>query len=231
MKINCIIIDDEPLAIDLLTGYVEKVPYLQLKGSFFRPMDAMTVLNTGKIDLIYLDVSMPDLSGIEFLKSLAHPPRVIFVSAHEHFAFQGFEVNAIDYLLKPVPFNRFLLGAERALDVLKNKIAQQHDYIFVKVEHNIVKVPLESIYYIEGYKDYLKIHTDKPNPILTLTTFKSMEDLLPDNFQRIHRSFMISIDKIISFRNSKVYIKNRYIPIGESYSEIFYKTVVGERLQ
>lgn len=231
MKINCIAIDDEPLALELMESYINKVPSLQLKGLFHKPLEAMDILRSGKIELVYMDVHMPDISGIDFLKGLERPPKVIFITAYDQFAVQGFEMNAIDYLLKPVPFNRFLLAADRAMEVLRSKNHNENDFIFVKAEHNIIKISLDSIYYIEGYKDYIKIHTDQSNPILTLTTIKSIEELLPDSFQRIHRSYIISVNKIISFRNSKVYIKNKYIPIGESYGDLFYQTVVDGRLR
>lgn len=232
MNINCIVIDDEPLALELVESYIKKVPYLQLKGLFHRPFNAIEMLRSEKIDLVYLDINMPDMTGIEFLKGLAKPPKVIFITAYDQFAVQGFELNAVDYLLKPVPFNRFLLATDRAFELLNKKDSSQaNDYIFVKAEHNTIKIPLESICYIEGYKDYLKIYTDSPAPILTITTFKNMEELLPSGFLRIHRSYIISINKITSFRNAKVRIKNKDIPIGDSYSDLFYRTVVDGKLK
>ena len=231
MKINCIVIDDEPLALELVESYIKKVPYLHLKGLFYEPFSAIEMLRSDKVDLIFLDVNMPDISGIEFLKSFDKPPAFIFITAYDQFAVQGFELNALDYLLKPVPFNRFLKASDRAFEMLKSKEPVLDGFIFVKSEHNTIKVSLSSIYFIEGYKDYLKIYTDDVNPILTLTTLKAFEELLPASFQRVHRSYIISVSKIISFRNAKVYIKNRYIPIGESYTEQFQRLVVEGRLR
>ncbi|SKC81564.1 LytR/AlgR family response regulator transcription factor [Ohtaekwangia koreensis] len=231
MKINCIVIDDEPLALELVESYIKKIPYLHLKGLFHEPFSAIEMLRSDKVDLIFLDVNMPDISGIEFLKSFDKPPAFIFITAYDQFAVQGFELNALDYLLKPVPFNRFLKASDRAFEMLKPKEPALDGFIFVKSEHNTIKVSLSSIYFIEGYKDYLKIYTDEANPILTLTTLKAFEELLPTSFQRVHRSYIISVSKIISFRSAKVYIRNRYIPIGESYTEQFQRLVVEGRLR
>lgn len=230
MKINCIVIDDEPLALELIGSHIQKVPYLQLRGSFHRAIDAVKLLHEEKIDLIYLDINMPDISGIEFLKGLQNPPKVIFITAYDQYAVQGFEVNAVDYLLKPVSFNRFLLASNRALELIGKQTPAGNGYIFVKSEHNNLRVALESIHYIEGYRDYLKIHTADKHPILTITTFKAIEELLPDTFLRIHRSYIIAVDKIILFRNGQVLVKDKYIPIGESYRELFHHAVVAGKM-
>ncbi len=233
MKINCIVIDDEPLALELIESYINRVPHLELKGLYHNAFDAIEILRTDAIDLIYLDINMPDITGVDFLKGITSPPKVIFITAYDTFAVQGFELNAVDYLLKPVPFNRFMIATDRAYEALSKKETDSgiHDYILVKAEHNTIKIKLDSIYYIEGYKDYLKIYTDDPLPLLTITTFKTMEELLPSRFIRIHRSYIISINKITSFRNSKVRIKDKYIPIGESYNELFYQSVIHGKMK
>lgn len=235
MKIRCIAIDDEPLALELIESHVKKVPYLQFCGAFDDSVKALSVIKEKAIDLIFLDINMPDLTGIDFLKGIKNPPLVIFITAYEQFALQGFELQAIDYLLKPVPFKRFLLAADRALELaeLKSKpaAAKSNDFMFVKSEHNILKVSFDSIYYIEGFKDYVKIFTQEPKPILTINTFKSLEELLPaDQFVRIHKSYIIGIDKIKSFRNGKVLIKEKHIPIGDSYRDMFNTKIVSGRL-
>lgn len=227
MRINCIVIDDEPLALELMESYIKKIPYLQLQGLFHNPFSAIEMLRSGKVDLIFIDINMPDISGIEFLKSFDKPPSFVFVTAYDQFAVEGFELNALDYLLKPVRFNRFLKATDRALNMFKRSDTALDDFIFVKSEHNTIKISLASIYFIEGYKDYLKIYTDEAKPILTITTLKAFEELLPSYFQRVHRSYIISVNKIISFRSTKVYIKDRYIPIGESYAEQFHRLVEG----
>lgn len=228
MKIRVVAIDDEPLALALIEDHIKKIPYLELIGSFYNPMDALDLIRQQSVDLLFLDINMPDIIGVDFIKGLTNPPKVIFITAYDHYAVQGFEVNAVDYLLKPVSFSRFLSSVERlkANDAIKPK---KEDFIFVKSEHNILKVDLKSIEYIEGYKDYLKIYTDQPKPILTITTFKAIEQLLPDDFLRIHKSYIVSINKIISFRNGKVLVKGKQLPIGDSYKEIFNRVVVEGR--
>jgi DNA-binding LytR/AlgR family response regulator len=235
MKIKCIAIDDEPLSLQLIESHVRKIPFLQFCGSFDNPVKALSVIKENEIDLIYLDINMPDLSGIDFLKGIQNPPLVIFITAYEQFAVQGFELHATDYLLKPVPFNRFLLAADRALELLKLKgkpaTTRPTDFMFVKSEHNILKISFDDIHYIEGFKDYVKIFTNETKPLLTINTFKSLEELLPPTlFIRIHKSYVIAIDKIKSFRNGKVLVKDKHIPIGDSYREVFNKRIVSGRL-
>jgi DNA-binding LytR/AlgR family response regulator len=230
MKINCIVIDDEPLALELLESYIKRIPYLSLKGLYHDPCNALEVIRSGKVDLVFIDIHMPDISGIEFLKSLEVLPRFVFVTAHDKFAILGFEMNAIDYLLKPVSFSRFLKASDRVLTALRQKTSFTENYIFVKTDRSSVKISFDSIYFIEGYKDYVKIYTNNGNPVLTQSTLKAIEELLPESFLRVHRSYIISVDKIVSFRNSKVYIRDRYIPVGESYSEQFQQLVIEGRL-
>lgn len=234
--IKCIAIDDEPLALDLIESYIKKVPYLSFAGGFSDPMKALGILKSGQIDLIFLDINMPDLSGIDFVKGLEHIPRIVFITAYDSFAVQGFELNAIDYLLKPVAFNRFLLAAGRAqaaikADTREKELLPKQDYIFVKSEHNVLKISLPDISYIEGYKDYVKIYTDDTKPVLTINTIKALEEMLPaDNFIRIHKSYIISIGKIRSFRNGKVLLGNKHLPIGDSYRDTFMERVVDGRI-
>jgi DNA-binding LytR/AlgR family response regulator len=228
MKLKCIAIDDEPLALELIESYINKVSYLQLKGIFSNPVKAMEFIKQNEIDLLFLDINMPDVIGIDFVKGLKNPPKVIFITAYENYALQGFEVSAIDYLVKPVSFSRFLVATEKALDLVTSRI-RKNDFIFVKSEHNTIKVELDRVHYIEGYKDYLKIYTEQARPLLTITTFKNIEELLPSNFLRIHKSYIVAIDKIISFRNGKVLVKDKHIPIGDSYKEIFTKVVLEGR--
>lgn len=229
MKISVIAVDDEPLALDLIRNHINKVPYLNLLGTFYNPIDALELIRKNRVDLIFLDINMPDVLGIDFIKGLQKPPKVIFVTAYDNYAVQGFEVSAVDYLLKPVSFSRFLSAVEKAREIIDPQ-QKKEDFIFVKSEHNLIKIELKTIQYIEGYKDYLKIYTNQDRPILTITTFKAIEELLPDNFIRIHKSFIVAIDKIISFRNGKVFVKDKQIPIGESYKESFNKMVVQGRL-
>jgi DNA-binding LytR/AlgR family response regulator len=229
MKLKCIAIDDEPLALDLMGSYIQKIPYLQLKGLFNNPFNALELIRQEEIDLIYLDINMPDVHGIELAKAMKKPPMIIFVTAHEQYALKGYEVNAIDYLLKPVAFERFMIASEKAYGNFV-KHSTPFDFIFVKSEHNVIKIELKNIHYIEGYKDYVKIVTNDPKPILTITTFKSMEEMLPNSFMRIHKSFIISVEKIISIRKGRILIKDKYLPIGDSYKDAFNRNIVEGRL-
>jgi two-component system, LytTR family, response regulator len=229
MKLRCIAIDDEPLALDLMESYISKIPYLQLKGLYNNALHALEIMRDQEIDLVFLDINMPDVLGIDFVKGMKKPPMIIFVTAHERYALQGFEVNAVDYLLKPVSFERFMIASEKAYANVINTMPA-FDFIFVKSEHNVIKIELKNIHYIEGYKDYVKIITNEPKPIFTITTFKAMEEMLPSNFIRIHKSFIISVDKIVSMRKGRILVKDKYLPIGDSYKDAFNKTVVEGRL-
>jgi DNA-binding LytR/AlgR family response regulator len=229
MKLKCVAIDDEPLALDIIQTYVSKLPYLQLVASFNNPLEAIKTIKEEGIDLLFLDINMPDMTGLDFVRTMVSPPKIILVTAYNHYALEGFEVNAVDYLLKPFSFDRFLIAVEKVYSRMlspKNEI----DFIFVKSEHNVLKVALSTIQYIEGYKDYLKIFTSEAKPILTITTIKAMEAILPDYFLRVHKSYIISINKIISYRNAKVLVKDKYIPIGDSYREIFERATSRHRL-
>ena len=239
MIINCIIIDDEPLALELLEEYVSKIPYLKLLASFENSFKALNFLKENEVDLIFLDIHMPDFSGIDFFKSLQNPPRVIMTTAYAEYAVEGFELNAVDYLLKPFSFNRLLRATDKLYDLMqKGPVTiterdqlQVDDYIFLKSTHNIIKVNLSDIEYIEGYKDYLKVYVGEQQPILTIKSLKALENVLPqDAFVRIHKSYIVSINKIKSYRKGKVKIKDKYLPIGDSYKTIFNKMVLEGRM-
>ncbi|MBV6644835.1 MAG: response regulator transcription factor [Cyclobacteriaceae bacterium] len=232
--INCIAIDDEPLALDLIRGYMQKVPYLNPVGEFGSAQDALEIIRERKVDLIYLDINMPDISGIEFIKSIPSPPKFVLTTAYDQFAIEGFELSAMDYLLKPFSFQRFLKATERVREqgeVKTRVVATPEEYIMVKVEHYIHRVPVDSIHYVEGYKDYVKIYTDEKEPILTIKSLKSLEELLPSGlFLRIHRSFIVSVNKIKTYRNGKVKLKDTFLPIGESYKDQFVQIVLKDHL-
>ena len=239
MIINCIIIDDEPLAIELLEEYVSKIPYLKLLASFENSFKALNFLKENEVELIFLDIHMPDFSGIDFFKSLQNPPRVIMTTAYAKYAVEGFELNAVDYLLKPFSFNRLLRATDKLYDmmqkgpvtIVERDQSQVDDYIFLKSTHNIIKVNLSDIEYVEGYKDYLKVYVGEQQPILTIKSLKALESVLPqDAFVRIHKSYIVSINKIKSYRKGKVKIKDKYLPIGDSYKTIFNKVVLEGRM-
>ncbi|GAB4395239.1 MAG: LytTR family DNA-binding domain-containing protein [Microscillaceae bacterium] len=235
MNLNCLAIDDEPLALKLIKKYVEKIPYLQLKHSFESAYEANFILKTEPIDLIFLDINMPDLSGIQFVRHLAHSPLVIFTTAYEKYAVEGYELNAIDYLLKPYSFERFLKASDKALNfhLLSGKTpnlvwnegaaAGQTDplpsCLFINADHKIVRIDFEDILYIQSFKDYVKIHCQSQKyPYLSLQTMHAVESLLPKNhFMRVHRSYIVSLEKIKAIERRHLEIAGNNIPISETY--------------
>ncbi len=235
MKVNCIIIDDEPWALDLLEDFIQKVPYLNLVARCEGPVAAFPYFEKEEIDLVLLDIRMPDLSGTQFLKTLNKKPAVIFVTAHNEFAVEGFELDAIDYLLKPVPFDRFMAAVNKAYEYIslrKSKNAsKKDDFLFIKTSHKIQKIFYSDILYLEGLKDYTKIHLiDSKKPFITLQSLKYFENRLPqDDFIRIHRSYIISLRKVDTVSRKAVLLGETELPCSEHYRNLLY-TIIGEKL-
>ncbi|WP_432712428.1 LytR/AlgR family response regulator transcription factor [Pedobacter sp.] len=233
MVLNCIAVDDEPLALGLLSSFIAQTPFLKLVGSYSSAIAALEVLNEQEIDLIFLDIQMPDLTGLQLARTLeskpgGNKPRVIFTTAFHNYAIEGYKVDALGYLLKPYDYEEFLNASQKALAYAeKFKTAQQalvnvmDDYIFLKVEYQMVRVEIKNIVYIEGLKDYAKIHLlNEESPLLSLITLKALEEKLPkQRFMRIHRSFIIALEKIDAVTKSSVQIGNTSITIGEQYKE------------
>lgn len=237
---NCIIIDDEPLAINVIKSYCDELDYLNVLSVFSNPLEAINALGNESVDLILCDIEMPNINGIEFIKTLDKKPLFIFTTAYSKYALDGFEINAVDYLVKPIPFPRFVKAIQRAkkqYNLLQNrdnitvpnltssvgKEKVQDNFIFIKSEYDNVKINLNEIVYIQGLKDYLKVHLTDKRPLLTLMSFKEMEQKLQGgNFIRIHRSYIVNINVIDSIQRSKVLIGESRIPIGESYREYFF---------
>jgi DNA-binding LytR/AlgR family response regulator len=232
---KCIIIDDEPLALELLEDFISKVPFLELVGSCTNGFEATAILQEQKIELIFTDIEMPDFSGIDFIKSLDNKPMFIFTTAYSHYAVEGFNLNAIDYLVKPIPFHRFLKAATRAQNLLKSKNEEEKpdlnkeidpEFIFVKSEYENLKINLSDIKYIESLKDYIKIHTQRKKPILTLSSLKNFEEKLGKiNFIRVHKSYIVSLKHIYSVQRNRIIIDDNWIPIGLNYRESFIKKI------
>ncbi len=230
--LKCIVIDDEPLAITLLEDHINKVPFLQLVGSFNNPMEALISLNDNPVDLVFLDIQMPQLNGVQFMQLLQNRAQVIITSAYQEYAIDGFEHNVIDYLLKPISFERFYKAVEKAynqknptqkLDRSQEMHPATGGYIFVKVETKMVRVELDGILFIEGLKNYVSIHT-KTHRIISLQVMKQLEEILPPNrFVRVHKSYIVALDKITSIERQEIHIGDRIIPIGNTYQEHFYK--------
>jgi DNA-binding LytR/AlgR family response regulator len=224
---TCIIIEDEPLAMLRMKKYVEKLSFLQLLGTFDNGQEAIGFLQAEKIDLVFLDVQMDELSGIQLLESLAERPEVILTTAFDHYAIKAFELQVADYLLKPFAFERFLQAVEHVQERIhtRNNNSRSPSYLFIKTGHRIQKVLLEEILFIEGMRDYRKIHCVHCK-IMTLETFRELEEKLPGNqFCRVHKSFMVAIDKIESIERNNITIHQAIIPISETYKEHFYGLV------
>lgn len=225
------LVDDEPLALSLLESYVNKTPFLELAGKYSSAVQAMKELPGNQIDLLFLDIQMPELNGLEFSKMVAPRTRIVFTTAFGQYAIDGYRVNALDYLLKPISYVDFLQAANKALQWFELvQKPEEVDSIFVKSDYKLVQVELKKILYIEGLKDYIKIYTeDAPKPILSLMSMKSMEELLPPaRFMRVHRSFIVQKDKIRIIDRGRIVFDKTYIPVSDSYKQTF-QTFLDER--
>ena len=234
--IRCIAIDDEALALDLMEDNIRKVPFLELVKKCRSAFEAMEIMRQEAIDLIFLDIQMPDISGIQFLKSLKTKSLVIFTTAYEKYALEGFELDVIDYLLKPIPFDRFLKAVNKASEYLdlknrsvsgdmQDEIRSTRDFIFVKADYKLVKIDFKDILFIEGLKDYIKIYTGE-KPVITLMSMKLIEDKLPPGeFVRVHRSFIVQLKKIRFIQRSLIQIGEREIPISENYRDQLFNSI------
>ena len=228
IKLKCIAIDDEPLALKLIARYVHQFPELQLVQTFEDAISGAEYLRQGSTDLLFIDINMPDITGIELVRSLDKKPIIIFITAYKNFAFEGFELEALDYLLKPIDARRFAKAVEKAIDYYKYKNASpegKHDNsLYVYSEYRMVKINLDDIEYIESMQDYIKIHVRNAKTILTLMPLKKVLEKLPANkFQRIHRSFIVAVDKINSIHNRKVQLADAELPVSESYMDFVRK--------
>lgn len=232
MTLSCAIIDDEPLAVSLLESYVKKTPYLDLRGKYGSALNAVTELTNQPVDLLFLDIQMPELNGLEFSRILPAETRIIFTTAFERYAVDSYRVNALDYLLKPISYSDFLQSTNKALSWFQlsrregnNMPGTKADVetIFVKSEYRLLQVELRKILYIEGLKDYIKIYLeDEPKPILSLMSMKLMEDTLPaSRFVRVHRSFIVNLDNIKVIERNRIVYGKEYIPISDNYKQRF----------
>lgn len=241
MKLTCAIIDDEPLAISLLESYVNKTPFLSLAGKYNSAVNALPILSKEPVDLLFLDIQMPELNGMEFSRILEGDTRIIFTTAFSQYALDSYKVNALDYLLKPISYPDFLKSANKALqwyELLRegqshpettapgtgsSQTAHTIESIFIKTEYKLMQIELRKILYIEGLKDYVKIYVeDEPRPILSLMSMKSLEDMLPtDRFIRVHRSFIVQPEKIKVIERNRIVFGKEYIPISDNYKQKF----------
>ncbi|WP_159517298.1 LytR/AlgR family response regulator transcription factor [Sunxiuqinia indica] len=238
---KCLIIDDEPLAQQIVEDYIKMIPFLKLEKKCNSVFEALDIIQRTSIDLIFLDIHLPTVSGIEFINSLENRPMFIFTTAHSEHALEAFDLNALDYLLKPISFTRFLKAANKAYSIYSTNSPQKEDdhvtlqendqeYILVKSDYKSVKIKLSQILYIEGLKDYVKIYMqNEDKPVITLNSLKRMSENLPDGkFLRVHKSFIVNTNKIKSVTKNRIIIHDRWIPVGESYKSDFQNSVINK---
>lgn len=245
MKLRCAIIDDEPLAVELMESYVRRTPFLLLEGSYGSGRAAFEALRDHPVDLLYCDIQMPELNGMELARLLLPPTRIIFTTAFSRYAVESFRVNAIDYLLKPISYPDFLSASEKALawfelneraqgssDTANGRTPTQPHTLFVKTEYRLQQIDFDDILYIEGLKDYVKIHLgSNPHPVLSLVSLKSLEEQLPaDRFIRVHRSYIVQPSKIRTIERNRIVMGKTYIPISENYREKFFDFLTAHSL-
>jgi DNA-binding LytR/AlgR family response regulator len=223
MAIRCLAIDDEPLALDIIRAYVNRFPELELVQVFEDAIAASEFLRHTQVDLLFVDINMPDINGLDLVRSLQEKPLVIFTTAYRNFAFEGFELEALDYLLKPIDFERFSKAVRKALDYLayqKRPGKESEEFLYVHAEYRLVKINLQEIEYIESLEDYIRIHLEQGKPILTLMSMKKVLEKLPQQqFKRIHRSFTIPVAKVASIQNRKVRLRSgTELPVSNTYA-------------
>lgn len=236
---NVIIVDDEPLAQDVIETYIGKFPTLKLIAKCSNAVEAFEALGTNSVDLMFLDIQMPQISGIDFLKTLSKPPQVIFTTAYSEYAMAGYELNVVDYLLKPISLERFAKAVNKAItkgqqspdqDPLLAPVTETIDYIFVKADKKLIKIRFDEIHYIEGLKDYVILNTINGR-IVTLQTMKSLESKLPaDVFMRVHRSFIVNLENISVIEGNTLQIGKKLVPIGKNYKDVLLNVISKNRL-
>jgi two-component system LytT family response regulator len=225
-RLTCIIIEDEPLALEKTKDFVEKVPFLHLSATFDNALTGLNYLNNNKVDLLFLDINMDELTGIELLESSKINSQVIITTAYQEYALKGYELQITDYLLKPFTFNRFLQAVNKAQENLTQKKSDSPaDFIFVKTENRLEKIMISEIIYIEGMRDYRRIHTTTKK-VMTLQNFSEFERLIPANLVcRVHKSFMIAVSKIESIERSRIKIADQLIPVSDTYKDTFFQLI------
>jgi two-component system, LytTR family, response regulator LytT len=230
MKISCIAIDDEPLAVKKISAYIQKTPFLELVAECRSAFEAMEIINNRTVQLLFIDINMPDLNGLEFVKSLTDKPYIVFTTAYSEYAVEGFQVDAADYLLKPITYSSFLKAANKVKNLIdlnansqKERIRTTPGHLFVKSDYKLIRIELDNIQYIESQHEYIKIHLINGPPVTTQLSMKAIEEQLPsDRFMRVHRSFIVNLKKIsVVERNRIVFDGKVYIPISDQYKEKF----------
>lgn len=225
MQLKCIAIDDEPLALELIKNYVARIPSLQLLHTFDDALSGAEFLKNGTVDLLFVDINMPDITGVELVRALEKKPMVIFTTAYKNYAYEGFELEALDYLLKPIDFERFSKAVDKAIDYYKYKNNTTADEsaasLYVYSEYRMIRIDLKDIEYIESMEDYIKIHRRNLPTVLTLMPLKKILEKLPaDDFQRIHRSYIVAVNKVKAIQNRKAYVGDTQLPISDTYFDL-----------
>jgi two-component system LytT family response regulator len=231
--IHCLLIDDEPLALDLIEDNLKQVGYISITGRCHTAAEALAFLQREPIDLLFCDINMPGLNGLQLVKSLISSPMVIFITAYEKFAVQGFELDVVDYLVKPVPLERFLKSCQKAHQLfelkklLQGNMQPQRKHLFVHAEYNLVKLSLDTIEYVEGLKDYVKIHvTGREKPLLSRTTIKALElQLPPEQFFRVHKSYVVNVDYVTRIQKGRVKTLNYELPLSDNYRDMINRMI------
>ena len=221
--IRCIVIEDEPLALKQMVSYIEKTPFLENRASFDNAFEAITFLSGNEVDLMFVDINLPDLNGMDFVKSLNNPPRVVFTTAYRDYAVEGFRVDALDYLVKPISYTDFLKAANKANETVKSK---EDVFLLIKSEYKIIRINFSNIQYIESMREYVRIHLDNAKPVMTLLSMKNIEQKLPARrFMRVHRSYIVNLEKITTIERNRIVFDKEYIPVGDQYKEVFQKFI------
>jgi two-component system LytT family response regulator len=229
MKLGCIVVDDEPLALEQMASYIKRTTFLDQVSLCRSGFEAMDVLSEKKVDLIFADINMPDLNGLDFVRSLRVKPLIVFTTAFSEYAIEGFRVEALDFLLKPVAYSDFLKAAGKALNQVEsvNKITARSDkpveHLFVKTDYKVVRIALDDIIFVEGMREYARIHLTTGKSVMPLIRLHSLEEQLPaDRFMRVHRSYIVNLEKIISVENSRIFFDGKnIIPVSDQYKELF----------
>lgn len=232
--ITCVILDDEPMAVALLSKYVERIPMIELIKATTNPFEALDIITNNTVDLVFIDIQMPELTGVQMMQMIGHKTKFIITSAYSEYALQGYEYNVVDYLLKPISFDRFYKGIQKLQDVggepstvvapLLKSTEASVDFLFVKTDGKLVRINLEDLLFIEGLKDYLVLHL-KTEKLIVLETMKEFESKLSQHFMRIHKSYIIRLDQIETIERNRIFITDKIIPIGDTYKVKFQEWV------
>jgi two-component system LytT family response regulator len=238
MIIKCLTLDDEPLALSKMASYISKTPFLELTGACRSGYEAGELISKTRVDLIFIDINMPDMNGLDFVRTLHTKPQIIFTTAFSEYAIEGFKLDAIDYLLKPIGYPEFLKAANKARSYFETvaqdqkRVTDTKEFLFVKSDYKIARIAVNDIIYIEGMREYVRIHLNSGKPLMPLMTLRVLEEQLPaDRFMRVHRSYIVNLEKIITVEHNRIVFDGKvYVPVSEQYKEAFQKFLISHSL-